>query len=369
MSILRHFARSIFPNTACLMPCKRNAGLSMVAILALCALAACGQAVVTREPEIDEDSNQVQGEHFLTRIEALSPIGLEADERLKVVVTTNIVADVISSIGGDALEMMALVPLGADPHTYEPTPQDYRMMEDAHVIFINGVGLEEAMSDTLEQVAQRVPVVSLSEGVDLLAFASSVDQRSDADTRHEGDDTHEHESMDPHVWFDPWNVMVWSRNAAEAMSVLHPEQASKFRANSEAYQGELSALDRWILEALAELPENRRRLVTDHFAFQYLANRYGFEIVGAVVPAYSTSAQPSAKEIAALVDAIRALEVRAVFVGVGVNQRLAAQAAEDTGTALIPLYIGTLSAVDGPAGTYLDLMRYDVREIIQALGK
>jgi len=265
---------------------------------------------------------------------------------------------------------MALIPLGADPHTYEPSPKDYQAMSDAHVVFINGVGLEEAMSSTLEQVAQRVPVVSLSQDVDLLAFASSADHEPDADSEYdEGGDTHEHESMDPHVWFDPWNVMVWTHNAAEAMSTLHPEQASLFQANAEAYQDELRALDRWIQDAVEQLPEDRRRLVTDHFAFQYLAHRYGFEIVGAVIPAYSTSAQPSAKEIAALVDAIRALEVRAVFVGVGANQRLATQAVEDTGTALIPLYTGSLSSVDGPAGTYLDLMHYDVGEIVRALGK
>jgi ABC-type Zn uptake system ZnuABC Zn-binding protein ZnuA len=339
-------------------------------MLGLFTLVACGQNGTTRVPDIDEDSAQAQAERFITEIEALAPPGLTADERLKVVVTTNIVADVVSTIGGDAIEMTALIPLGADPHTYEPSPQDYKTMENAHVVFINGIGLEEAMSSTLEQVAQRVPVVSLSENAALLTFASREDNEPDADSEHDGeDDSHEHEAMDPHVWFDPWNVMVWTSNAAEAMSTLHPEQAVLFQANADAYRSELQALDRWIQDVVEELPEDRRRLVTDHFAFQYFAHRYGFEIVGAVIPAYSTSAQPSAKEIAALVDAIRTLEVRAVFVGIGVNQRLAAQAAEDTGTALIPLYTGSLSSADGPAGTYLDLMRYDVGEIDQALGK
>ncbi len=342
----------------------------MIVILGLLMLSACLGNDATGVPGVDEGPAQTQVDGYITRIEQLTPQGLDADERLNVVVTTNIVADVISTIGGDAIEMMALIPLGADPHTYEPSPKDYQAMSDAHVVFINGVGLEEAMSSTLEQVAQRVPVVSLSQDVDLLAFASSADHEPDADSEYdEGGDTHEHESMDPHVWFDPWNVMVWTHNAAEAMSTLHPEQASLFQANAEAYQDELRALDRWIQDAVEQLPEDRRRLVTDHFAFQYLAHRYGFEIVGAVIPAYSTSAQPSAKEIAALVDAIRALEVRAVFVGVGANQRLATQAVEDTGTALIPLYTGSLSSVDGPAGTYLDLMHYDVGEIVRALGK
>jgi ABC-type Zn uptake system ZnuABC Zn-binding protein ZnuA len=340
----------------------------MVATLCLLLLSACVQKDATRLSDADEYSASNQVDDFVTDIEKLTPLGLGADKRLKVVVTTNIVADVVSTIGGDAIEMTALIPRGADPHTFEPTPQDYRTMEKAHVVFVNGAGLEEAMSNTLEQVAQRVPVVSLSQDVDLLAFASSEDYELDLDSEHaDDDDAHEHASMDPHVWFDPKNVMVWTSNAAEAISTLHPQHASHFQANAEAYQDELQALDRWIQDEVEQLPEERRRLVTDHFAFQYFARRYGFEIVGAVIPAYSTSAQPSAKEIAALVDSIRALEVSAVFVGVGANQRLAAQAAQDTGAKLIPLYTGSLSAVDGPAATYLDLMRYDVMEIVRGL--
>ena len=362
MSILWRATQSIFPFSACLVIPSKRANLFTVAILSMFMLSACVQNGAMQVSEVDDDSANVRAERSLTGIEVLSPLGLEADERLNVVVTTNIVADVISTVGGDAIEMTALIPRGADPHTYEPTPQDYRIMENAHVIFVNGVGLEEAMSNTLEQVAQRVPVVSLSQDVDLLAFASREESEFDADL-----DAHEHESMDPHVWFDPWNVMVWTSNAMEAMSALHPNQAPLFQANAGAYQDELRELDRWIQDRVEQLPEERRRLVTDHFAFQYLAHRYGFEIVGAVIPAYSTSAQPSAKEIAALVDAIRALEVRAVFVGIGVNQRLAAQAAQDTQIALIPLYTGSLSTVDGPAATYLDLMRYDVMEIVWGL--
>ena len=172
---------------------------------------------------------------------------------------------------------------------------------------------------------------------------------------------------DPHVWFDAFNVIVWAENAAHAMSALDPANADLYETNAHVYEGKLKELDDWIQEQVAQVTPGDRKLVTDHLALSYFGRRYGFEMVGAVIPAYSMAAQPSAQEIAELVDTIGALEVKAVFVGMTANPRLAERVAEDTGVELVRLYIGSLSEPDGPAGTYIALMQYDVSEIVQAL--
>ena len=137
--------------------------------------------------------------------------------------------------------------------------------------------------------------------------------------------------------------------------------------NAQAYRASLQELDGWIREQVAGVPEQNRRLVTDHASFSYFAHQYGFEQVGAVFPGYSTLAQPSAQDLAALEDAIREFDVKAVFVGNTVNPALAEQVAQDTGTRVVFMYTGSLSEPGGPAGDYLAFMRYDVRVMVEAL--
>jgi ABC-type Zn uptake system ZnuABC Zn-binding protein ZnuA len=341
-------------------------------------LAACSSSAAKMIQTSDKNSELVPAENrFLIDIYDLSPTALGEGERLRVVTTTNIVADVVANIGGEAIELTTLIPLGADPHTYEPTPGDYQVMVNAHVIFLNGVGLEEFMYQTLKQVAVDVPIVSLSEGIDLSLFGGGgKSDHQEGEGSDEGED-HDHgegeahdqaqAGADPHIWFDTDNVIIWAENAAHAMSALDPANADLYETNAHGYVGKLKELDDWIQEQVAQVAPEDRKLVTDHLAFDYFGRRYGFEMVGAVIPAYSIAAQPSAQEIAELVDTIGELEVKAVFVGMTANPRLAQRVAEDTGVELVRLYIGSLSEPDGPAGTYIALMQYDVNEIVQAL--
>ena len=357
---------------------SRNPLSVMSSIFAVCsiALAACSGATST--PTLLEEQGighqPVYAEEFLADPNALSPIGLGEGEKLRVVATTNIVADVVANIGGDVIELMALIPLGADPHTYQPTPGDYRAMVDAHVIFINGLGLEETMYGTLEQVATEVPIVSLSEGIEPRRIGTTEGQEPDSEggpDKHEegeGSEGHLHQDgVDPHVWFDPFNIMIWAENAAQVMGSLDPKNADFYQENTHKYIGAIEDLHAWIEEMVARVPEQNRELVTDHLTIGYFADRYGFEIVGAVIPAYSTAAQPSAQELAALEDTIRDLEVKAVFVGMTVNPKLIERAAEDTGVRIVPLYTGSLSESNDSAGTYLEFMRYDVEAIVEAI--
>ena len=364
-----------------LMATRRSSKLVWaVVVVTSLGLAACSSSAAQMIQVPDKNRELMLAEnHFLIDINDLSPTDLGEGENLRVVTTTNIVGDVVANIGGEAIELTTLIPLGADPHTYESTPGDYQVMVNAHVIFINGVGLEEFMYPTLKQVAVDVPIVSLSEGIELSLFGGG--EKSDppeGEGSDEGED-HDHSEgearfqahvgADPHIWFDPHNVIVWAENAAHAMSALDPANADLYETNAHVYEGKLKELDAWIQEQVTQVAPEDRKLVTDHLALSYFGRRYGFETVGAVIPAYSMAAQPSAQEIAELVDTIGELEVKAVFVGTTVNPRLAERVAEDTGVELVRLYIGSRSEPDGPAGTYIALIQYDVNKIVQALSE
>jgi ABC-type Zn uptake system ZnuABC Zn-binding protein ZnuA len=161
--------------------------------------------------------------------------------------------------------------------------------------------------------------------------------------------------------------MVWVDNIEAALSEQNPGNAAAYQSNAAAYKNDLQELDAWIAVQLADLPPERRKLVTDHDELSYFAARYGFEVVGAVIPGYSTVSEPTARELAALEDAVRALGVPAIFVDTTVNPVLAERIAQDTGTRLAPLYLATLSDESGPAASYLALMRHVVTEIVAAL--
>jgi manganese/iron transport system substrate-binding protein len=166
---------------------------------------------------------------------------------------------------------------------------------------------------------------------------------------------------------DPNNVKVWVSNIEQALSKADPAHASTYQANAEKYRQSLVELDQWAQQQVGQLPQPNRLLATDHQDFGYFANRYGFKQIGAIIPSFSTLSEPSAQELAALEDAIRALGARAIFVDKSVNPSLAQRVADDTHTQLIMVYSGSLSEAGGPAATYLDFMRYNVRAIVNAL--
>ncbi len=352
------------------MPRNPLSILSFIFAVGFIALAACSNTATTQMPleKQGQEHGVVYGEEFLTAPSDLSPVDLGEGEKLRVISTTNIVADVVEIIGGDTIELISLIPLGADPHTYQPAPGDYRTMADAHVIFISGLGLEVSMHGTLEQIAEEVSIVSLSEGIELRHIGEDEKHEPESESEaSENEQAFHPGGIDPHVWFDPFNIMIWAENAAQAMSALDPTNAKLYGDNARGYIETLEDLHEWIEVEVAKLPEGNRELVTDHLTFGYFAQRYGFEMIGAVIPAYSTAAEPSARELALLEDAILTLEVKAIFVGITVNPRLAERVAEDTGVILVPLYSGSLSEPGGQAGTYFEFMKYNVNAIVEGL--
>lgn len=266
--------------------------------------------------------------------------------KLQVVATTGIVADVVRQIGGEFVQVNVLLPPGSDAHEYTPRPEDAVILSKAQIVFANGAGLEEFLRPLLENAGAMERLVEVSRDVPLL--------------------TQEDGALDPHVWFDPNNVILWVDTITQALTQADPAHRAEYQKNAEAYKGQLRELDAWIREQVAQIPLESRKLVTDHRVFGYFVRAYGFEQIGALIPSVSTEASPSAQELATLEDAIRAYDVKAIFVEEIGNQQLAEQVSRDTGVRLVALYHDL-----GPAGsevdTYLKYMRYNVSQIVQAL--
>ena len=295
------------------------------------------------------------------------------EDTVKVVTTSNILADWVRVVGGDRVEVFPLLPPNSDLHTFQPGARDITRVADADLVFSVGLNLEAGwLNDLLENTA-RSPnsIVALGKFVDPIPFVETVEARAEHAGHEQGhekdEDGHDHGAFDPHFWFDPLRVNHAVTVISDQLSDIDPEGASHYRGNAAAYSLELDSLHVWTTEEVAKLPEDRRLLVTSHDSFQYFAQRYGFEIVGAVMPV-TTEREPTAQELAGLVETIRRQGVPAVFAEKSHSDRLSRRIAEETGARLIGgLYTGSLGPPGGEAGAYTDLMRYNVSAIVEAL--
>jgi ABC-type Zn uptake system ZnuABC Zn-binding protein ZnuA len=279
------------------------------------------------------------------------------DGKLPVVATTSIVADVLQQVGGDYIQIKTLLPLGTDPHAFEPRPQDAAALADAQLVFANGAGLEEFLQPLLESAGATGKQVEVSAGIELLPFG---------DLEHPVDE-HDAHGGDPHTWMDPNNVLTWVDNITAALTSADPAHAADYQANADAYAASLRDLDTWIRSEVETIPVENRKLVTDHAVLGYFAKEYGFTQVGTITSSFSTNASPSAQELAQLEDDIRSYGVKAVFIGQTANPALADQVVQDTGIQVVTIYHASLTDASGPAATYLEFMRYNVSAIVEAL--
>jgi ABC-type Zn uptake system ZnuABC Zn-binding protein ZnuA len=284
-----------------------------------------------------------------------SSIAKTEGTQVRVVATTTLIADIAANVGGGQITVTPLLPLGADPHTFEPTPQDVATVADAHLLLVNGLGLEEFLEPLLRNAAGQAVVVVVSEGIA---------PRKTTDTHPEED---EHEGVDPHVWTTPANGAIFTDNIAAALIALDPPHADTYRANAATYQKELTTLDEWIKAQIETLPPDNRVLVTDHAVFGYYADRYGLEQIGTVLPGFSAAAQPSAQELAALQQVMAQYQVKTIFVGTTVNTALAAQIAQDSGLRLAQVYTDSLGPPGSEAETYLEYLRYNTTTFVAGL--
>jgi ABC-type Zn uptake system ZnuABC Zn-binding protein ZnuA len=308
-----------------------------------------------------EPADEHAGEADLgTPIDALAPVPHNG-RPLRVVATTNLVGDVAAQVGGERIDLTVLLPAGSDPHAYTATPRDMVALSDADLILANGLGLEESMLPTLTELgAGRVVVVN--EGVVPLEGAQD---------HGPGDEEHadkEHGGVDPHTWQNVANVVIWAQNIAAAYSAMDPAHADGYSSAAADYITTLEALDADIRATLSAIPTERRKLVTDHNTFAYFADAYGFEVIGSVIPSFSSLATISAQELARLQEQMRAQGAVAIFTGNTVNPALSQQVAQDTGVRVTPLYTDSLGAAGSEADSYVEMMRLNATRIAQALG-
>jgi zinc/manganese transport system substrate-binding protein len=285
-----------------------------------------------------------------------SSSGSDGCSSLHMVVTTSVLGDVVErvALAGDQVEV--LMPVGSDPHTFEASARQVAAMHTADLVVVNGLGLEAGLSSVIE--------AARSDGVNVVEAASFVTPEPLA-----GGEAGGSASLDPHIWMDPVRMEEVTTGLAEAMAAADPACAAERRAAGEAYRQELVGLDAEMRAILAVVPEADRKLVTNHDAFGYLAARYGFQVIGVIIPGGTTFAEPSPSDLATLVDILRREGVRAVFAETIESTRLAdALAAElGQGVKVVTLYTGSLGAPGSGADTYVGMMRTNATLIAQAL--
>ena len=321
----------------------------------LCMLMGFAGPFASASSRPERGSERQNKEMKLPPIEA---VALNDGERLAVVASTSIIADVVANVGGAAVSITVLIGPGQDPHGYEPTPQTLKSIEDAHLVFVNGLHLEEALMDVIEETA-RAPIVPVSSGIAVRAARN--------------DEHHEH-AGDPHFWMNPVNVMVWVKNVEQSLKEADPAHRGGYEKNARVYLAKLEELDAGVRGITSLIPPEKRKIVTDHDTFGYFADEYGFEIIGAVLPGPSTSAEPSAQQTVSLIQLLRREGIRTIFVGSTADRSLQdlteAVAGELKGeVSIVPLLTGSL-APDGRRGdNYLDYIQYNVDQIVKGLSR
>ncbi|MFA5265939.1 MAG: zinc ABC transporter substrate-binding protein [Opitutaceae bacterium] len=276
---------------------------------------------------------------------------------LRVIALHSVLAEVAQEVGGGDVTVCCLMPVGADPHTFNPAPGDVRALSECDLVLASGFGLEPYLDKLVSNSGTKARVLLASS-----AIRDTV-RSSDVERGHEG---HDHGEIDPHWWNGISNIREMATAVCGELKRLRPAASSSFDARNAAYLARLDALAAWARAEVGALPRERRHLVTSHDAFGYLARDYGFE----VHPLYGVSpeAEPDARALAALIDLIRRLKIRAVFVDNTENPKLLAAMLGESGAIVGgTLYADGLGAPGSPAATVEDMFRHNIATIVEAL--
>jgi ABC-type Zn uptake system ZnuABC Zn-binding protein ZnuA len=266
-----------------------------------------------------------------------------ASNQVRVLAAESFLTDIAQQVAGTRLHIDSLIPAGLDPHAFEPTPREMAKVADCDLLIISGSGLEEWLKGILTNIGGSKKIIEASAGLQT-------------------------NNGDPHFWLDPNNVLQYVVNIQDALILVDPEGKNIYAANAETYRIQLMDLDAWIKQQVETIPPDQRLLVTNHETLGYFAARYGFEVVGSLLPSLSSEASPSALQLAQLSDAMNTTTAKVIFLDVGNNPQLADQIASETRTKVVTeLYSETLSTADGPAPNYIAMMKYNVSIIVSAL--
>jgi ABC-type Zn uptake system ZnuABC Zn-binding protein ZnuA len=317
-------------------------------------LLVCGAGIATgllARPNGSSKAQNAEMPAFATPA-ALPAIEERPGGPLKVVTSTSILADLARQIGGERVEVKSILPANADPHDFEPSPNEVIALEDADLIVLHGLQLDAWVDSLIESAQTDAPSLVATTGIETIG----------------GGEDDEFKDGDPHVWFDPMRAKQMAANIRDGLSSADPDGAGGYQQRFDAYAAQLDQLDAEIRERIELIPEDKRVLVTNHDALGYFADRYGLTIVGTVIPGLDSRTEASAKEIAALIEQIQEAGVTVIFAENTVDPALAESLASDAGIRVAPdLYTDSLGDEESGANTYIGLMQTDTIVIVQNL--
>ncbi|MGX1319303.1 zinc/manganese transport system substrate-binding protein [Bradyrhizobium sp. USDA 377] len=270
---------------------------------------------------------------------------LHAAERLNVVASFSILGDFVRNVGGDRINLTTLVGADSDVHVYTPAPSDAKRVAEAKLVIVNGLGLEGWLPRLVQSAGSKAQVVAASAGIAPLKLGSAAD---------------------PHAWQSVPNARVYVTDIANALAAANPDDADFFRAQAKAYLEKLETLDREVRDTVGKIPPERRKVISTHDAFGYFAAEYGIQFIAPL--GVSTETEPSARDIAAIIGQIRAQKIPAVFLENISDDRLIRRIAAETGAKVGGTLISDgLTGEKGPAPTYIDMVRHNIKALTSAL--
>jgi zinc/manganese transport system substrate-binding protein len=277
-------------------------------------------------------------------------------EKMKVLATFSILADMVSNVGGDRVEVTALVGVNSDAHVYSPAPADARKVAEARVVIINGLGFEGWMARLVKASGTKAQPVVASKGVKARKQASG----------HGHSHGHSHGQTDAHAWQSVANAKLYVANIRDALIAADPAGKAAYTANAGAYVEKLDALDKEVRDAVAAIPKDRRRIITSHDAFGYFQQAYGIEFIAP--QGVSTESEASAKDVARIITQIKRQKIPAVFLENVTDPRLIQRIAQESGARVGgKLYSDALTDAKGEAPGYIEMIRHNIRQIAAAL--
>ncbi len=280
---------------------------------------------------------------------AISAEPLRAQDRLhdplNVVASFSILGDFVKNVGGERVHVTTLVGPDGDVHVYAPAPADARKIVDAKLLVINGLGLEGWLPRLLQASGGKAPIVTATRGIAPLKLGSDAD---------------------PHAWQSVANAKIYVVNIRDALAAASPADAEVFRKEAETYLAKLDALDREVRQAIEQIPENRRKVISTHDAFGYLASAYGIQFIAPL--GVSTESEASARDIAGIITQIKTERIPAVFLENISDPRLIRRISAETGARVGgTLYSDSLTGEKGDAPTYIDMVRHNIKTLTSAL--
>jgi zinc/manganese transport system substrate-binding protein len=277
-----------------------------------------------------------------------------AQDKIRMIASFSILGDLVKNVGGDRVEVASLIGPDGNAHVYEPSPADSRRVADAKVVFVNGLGFEGWLGRLVKASGTKAAIVVASTGIA---------PRSSASPTRLGDD-----KTDPHAWQSVANAKRYVANIRDALIKADPAGEGIYKANAAAYLAKLDTLDREVREVVAGIAPDRRRVITSHNAFGYFQDAYG--VAFSAPQGVSSEAEASANDVARIIAQIRNERISAVFLENVTDTRLMQVIARETGARIGgTLYSDALTDANGPAPTYIDLIRHNVRQLAAALGR